>query len=113
MPADIPASFRKTNRAERGLGAPQGSPSAPFPAAENKEDGERGFQAVRSSKRSLPNSCVGMAATGMRDENAPGSALHRAQDKTACGQPDVFDLAAGEIDEAGAAPFFRDHALPA
>ncbi|QDZ01072.1 type II toxin-antitoxin system death-on-curing family toxin [Nitratireductor mangrovi] len=99
-------------------------------------------------------------ASGIRDENALESALHRAVNKAAYGQPDVFELtaayafglarnhpfvdgnkrtaivtamlflalngrrmtaddghlyvftmslAAGEIDEAGAAAFFRDH----
>lgn len=99
-------------------------------------------------------------ASGIRDENALESALHRAVNKAAYGQPEVFELAAayafglarnhpfvdgnkrtaivtamlflalngrrmtaddghlyvftmslaaGEIDEAGAAAFFRDH----
>ncbi len=100
-------------------------------------------------------------AQGLRDENTLESALHRAENKTAYGDPDVFELAAayafglarnhafvdgnkrtaivtamlflalngyrmtadngrvymftmalaaGEIDEAGAAKFFREHA---
>jgi len=102
-------------------------------------------------------------AQGLRDENALESALHRAENKAAYGEPDVFELAAayafglarnhafvdgdkrtaivtamlflalngyrmtadngrvymftmalaaGEVDEAGAAAFFRDHAVP-
>lgn len=101
-------------------------------------------------------------AQGLRDENALESALHRAANKAAYGEPSAFDLAAayayglarnhafvdgnkrtaivtsilflelngwrctadngriyeftmalaaGEIDEAGAAQFFRDHAV--
>lgn len=100
-------------------------------------------------------------AQGLRDENALESALHRAENKAAYGEPDVFELAAayafglarnhafvdgnkrtaivtavlflelngwhctadngriyeftlalaaGEIDEAGAAKFFSEHA---
>lgn len=103
-------------------------------------------------------------AHGLRDENALESALHRAENKAAYGDPDVFELAAayafglarnhafvdgnkrtaivtamlflalngrrmtaddgrlylftmslaaGEIDEAGAAAFFRDHTAAA
>jgi death-on-curing protein len=102
-------------------------------------------------------------AQGLRDENAPESALSRAENKAEYGEPDIHDLAAayvfglarnhafvdgnkrtsivaagtfliingyqltaddgtlyeftmgvaaGEIDEAGAAAFFRDHTEP-